>query len=50
MKKWREILKVYPSIAKEEFISYISKNNTSWTNEDVEAYAEYIWNITSAEN
>ena len=49
-KKWREILKVYPSIAKEEFISYISKNNTSWTNEDVEAYAEYIWNITSAEN
>ena len=39
-----------PSIAKEEFISYISKNNTSWTNEDVEAYAEYIWNITSAEN
>lgn len=49
-KKWREILKVYPSIAREEFISYISKNNTSWTSEDVEAYAEYIWNITSAEN
>jgi hypothetical protein len=45
-RKWEEILKVYPSVAKNEFLSYISKNNTSWTREEVEAYAEYIWRIT----
>lgn len=46
-KKWKEILRVYPSVAKEEFISYISKNNISWSYEEVEAYAKYIWSITS---
>lgn len=44
-RKWEEILKVYPSVAKKEFLSYISKNNTSWTNEEVAAYAEHIWSI-----
>lgn len=45
--KWEEILKVYPSVAKKEFLAYISKNNASWTQEEVEAYAEHIWGITT---
>ena len=48
-RKWEEILKVYPSVAKKEFLTYISKNNSSWTQEEVEAYAEHIWSITATD-
>lgn len=44
-RKWEEILEIYPSVAKKEFLSYISKNNILWSREEVEAYAEYIWSI-----
>jgi hypothetical protein len=46
-KKWKEILRLYPSVAKKAFLIYVSQNNTSWTHEEVEAYAEHIWDITT---
>ena len=49
-KKWQELLTVYPSVAKEEFISYISKNNTSWSHEEVKDYAKHIWSISSVDD
>lgn len=49
-KKWQELLMVYPSVAKEEFISFISKNNTSWSLEEVEDYAKHIWSTASADD
>lgn len=45
--KWKEILKIYPSVAKKEFASYISRNNPSWTDEEVNDYARHIWSITT---